>query len=73
MGDVIGFPIRKAGEPSSAAPSMRPKFGTILITLLPDGNHQYVREGAYATSAALTIQALSEITSDLATRTLGTE
>jgi len=46
------------------------KFGVIRIILQPDGSHQYVRDGAYASSSNLTIQALSEVIADLATKGL---
>lgn len=73
MGEVIGFPQKKAhGEPFAGAAS-RPKFGTISIILLPDGSHQYVRDGAYASSRNLTIQALAEVVAALATQGLSTE
>lgn len=73
MGEVIDFLQKKAdGTPFAGAPC-RPKFGTISIILLPDGSHQYVRDGAYASSRNLTIQALSEVVADLATKGLTSE
>lgn len=68
--DVVRLlPARNAGSVKGMQTRAQ-KFGVIRIILQPDGSHQYVRDGAYASSSNLTIQALSEVIADLATKGL---
>lgn len=68
--DVVRLlPRRNAGSVSGTQTEAR-KFGVIRIILQPDGSHQFIRDGAYASSRDLSMQALAEVVAALATQGL---
>lgn len=68
--DVVRFLLRRDAGSVSGVQTGAQRVGVISIILQIDGSHQYVRDGAYASSRNLSIQALSEVAADLATRGL---
>ncbi|MCA7083426.1 hypothetical protein K7G19_07410 [Cupriavidus sp. DB3] len=72
MSNVIEL-ARYRGSVERGQHQPKPPDGTILIQWQPDGTHSYSISGRYAQSFALTMQALNQVASRVATEVVRAE